>query len=130
MNLILAALAEAGCDVNDLSVDDISPLDHLHGRGLEATEELLVRLNFEPDHWVLDLDAWARGSAEWTHAAPMPVPRNQFACVTFDGKVFVAVADDEGRTADPSLFAIGRCTGRRGAAGQAQAAAAGQAAAR
>tara|TARA_B100001750_G_scaffold239026_1_gene246478 strand:- start:713 stop:1876 length:1164 start_codon:yes stop_codon:yes gene_type:complete len=50
--------------------------------------------------------------------------------VTFDGKVFVAVADDEGRTADPSLFAIGRCTGRRGAAGQAQAAAAGQAAAR
>ncbi|HCE04380.1 MAG TPA: hypothetical protein DEQ98_14195 [Acidobacteria bacterium] len=41
-----------------------------------------------PDHWVLDLDAWARGSAEWTHAAPMPVPRNQFACVTFDGKIY------------------------------------------
>ena len=56
--------------------------------------------------------------------------RKAGAEVTFDGKVFVAVADDEGRTADPSLFAIGRCTGRRGAAGQAQAAAAGQAAAR
>ena len=41
-----------------------------------------------PDHWVLDLDAWAAGSAEWRPAAPMPVPRNQFACVTFDGKIY------------------------------------------
>ena len=41
-----------------------------------------------PDHWVLNLDAWARGSAEWTHAAPMPEPRNQFSCVTFDGKIY------------------------------------------
>ncbi|MDE0828491.1 MAG: hypothetical protein OSB03_04775 [Vicinamibacterales bacterium] len=41
-----------------------------------------------PDHWVLDLDGWANGSAQWTHAAPMPVPRNQFACVTFGGKIY------------------------------------------
>ena len=52
MDAILTALADAGCDVNDLSVDDISPLDHLHGRGLEATQELLARLNFEPVHRV------------------------------------------------------------------------------
>ena len=28
------------------------------------------------DHWVLDLDEWAAGSATWTNVAPMPVPRN------------------------------------------------------
>ena len=41
-----------------------------------------------PDHWVLDLDDWAKGSASWTDAAPMPDPRNQFSCVTFDGKIY------------------------------------------
>ena len=40
------------------------------------------------DHWVLDLDAWAQGSATWTAAAPMPVPRNQFSTVVFDGKIY------------------------------------------
>ena len=41
-----------------------------------------------PDHWVLELDEWAQGNARWTPAAPMPVPRNQFSCVTFDGKIY------------------------------------------
>ena len=40
------------------------------------------------DHWVLDLDEWARGNAQWTTVAPMPQPRNQFSCVTFDGKIY------------------------------------------
>ncbi|HIF06555.1 MAG TPA: hypothetical protein EYQ64_06255 [Gemmatimonadetes bacterium] len=40
------------------------------------------------DHWVLDLDDWARGSASWTDAAPMPVPRNQFSTVVLDGKIY------------------------------------------
>ena len=41
-----------------------------------------------PDHWVLDLDEWAKGSARWKNAAPMPAPRNQFGVVTFDGKIY------------------------------------------
>jgi len=41
-----------------------------------------------PDHWVLDLDQWAEGSARWTSAAPMPEPRNQFSVVTIDGKIY------------------------------------------
>ncbi len=41
-----------------------------------------------PDHWVLDLDEWAKGSAQWKSAAPMPEPRNQFSTVTFDGKIY------------------------------------------
>ena len=40
------------------------------------------------DHWVLDLDEWAQGSAQWTDAAPMPEPRNQFSCVTFEGRIY------------------------------------------
>jgi N-acetylneuraminic acid mutarotase len=41
-----------------------------------------------PDHWVLDLEAWAKGSAQWKNAAPMAVPRNQFSTVTFEGKIY------------------------------------------
>ena len=40
------------------------------------------------DHWVLDLEEWAQGRAGWTAAAPMPEPRNQFSCMTFDGKIY------------------------------------------
>ena len=40
------------------------------------------------DHWVLDLDQWAQGSAQWMNVAPMPQPRNQFSCVTFEGKLY------------------------------------------
>jgi len=40
------------------------------------------------DHWVLDLDDWAAGSATWTNAAPMPVPRNQFSTVVLDEKIY------------------------------------------
>ena len=39
-------------------------------------------------HWVLDLDEWAKGSAEWTAAAPMPGPRNQFGMVVLGGKIY------------------------------------------
>ncbi len=47
--------------------------------------------------------------------------------VRFTGKAFEVVADDEGRTHDPTLFAIGRCTGRRGEAAATQAVRAGRA---
>lgn len=52
------------------------------------------------------------------------------ADVRFDGRGFVVVADDEGRTADAETFAIGRCTGRSGAAARMQAERAGELAAR
>jgi len=41
------------------------------------------------DHWVLDLDKWAKGAARWVTAAPLPAPRNQFSTVTLDGKIHV-----------------------------------------
>jgi len=42
-----------------------------------------------PDHWVLDLDEWAKGAARWKNAAPMPEPRNQFSTVVFEGKIYL-----------------------------------------
>ncbi len=42
-----------------------------------------------PDHWTLDLDAWARnGQARWEHAAPLPVPRNQLSVAVLHGKLY------------------------------------------
>jgi len=40
------------------------------------------------DHWVLDLEVWEDGSAQWTNAAPMPEPRNQFSTVVFNGLIY------------------------------------------
>ena len=40
------------------------------------------------DHWVLDLDQWATGSAQWTDAAPFPLPRNQFSTVVLNNKIY------------------------------------------
>ena len=40
------------------------------------------------DHWVLNLDEWAKGHADWKTARPMPSPRNQFSCVTFNGDIY------------------------------------------
>lgn len=37
------------------------------------------------DHWVLDLE----GSGNWTNAAPMPVPRNQFGTISRDGRIYL-----------------------------------------
>ncbi|MEZ4247792.1 MAG: 2Fe-2S iron-sulfur cluster-binding protein [Polyangiales bacterium] len=50
--------------------------------------------------------------------------------VRFDGRGFLVVADDEGRTHDVTTFAIGRCTGRAGDRSRVQAEAAGRLAAR
>ncbi len=40
------------------------------------------------EHWVLNLDDWAKGSATWEDAAPIPDARNQFSCVVLNGKIY------------------------------------------
>ncbi len=40
------------------------------------------------DHWVLDLDDLAGGSATWRNAAPMPDPRNQFSAVSIGNRIY------------------------------------------
>jgi len=54
-----------------------------------------------PDHWVLDLDAanaaLAGGPpAQWTAAAPMPVPRNHFGATVVNDKIY-AIGGEHGR---------------------------------
>ncbi|NKB33843.1 MAG: hypothetical protein GKR91_12160 [Pseudomonadales bacterium] len=41
-----------------------------------------------PDHWVLNLNDWAMGNAQWQTSTPMPTPRNQFSTVAFQGKIY------------------------------------------
>ncbi|NKB99146.1 MAG: hypothetical protein GKR90_11730 [Pseudomonadales bacterium] len=42
-----------------------------------------------PDHWVFDLDQWAHtGDAQWQHAAPLPVPRNQLSVTVLHNKIY------------------------------------------
>jgi N-acetylneuraminic acid mutarotase len=42
------------------------------------------------EHWVLDLDEYEQGTAQWREeGAPMPVPRTQFSSVVFDGKIYL-----------------------------------------
>ncbi len=61
----------------------------LVGRHLHYLGGLLPdRDTDSPDHWVLDLDAVAKGDAKWKNAAPLPAPRNQFGTVTLDGRLY------------------------------------------
>ena len=43
-----------------------------------------------PDHFVFDLAAWsATGTAQWTHAAPLPVPRNQHSVAVINERIYI-----------------------------------------
>jgi len=59
----------------------------LVGRRLHYFGGLKDRDADSADHWVLDLGA-AGGAAKWTGAAAMPAPRNQFATVVREGKIW------------------------------------------
>lgn len=60
---ILAALEEAGVDAGKATAADLAPLDHLHGRGVEATRELMAKLAPGPGHHLLDIGSGIGGPA-------------------------------------------------------------------
>ena len=60
---ILAALEEAGVDTENLTAADLEPLDHMHGRGAEATREMMVRLAPAPGRHLLDIGSGIGGPA-------------------------------------------------------------------
>ncbi|NQV85444.1 MAG: class I SAM-dependent methyltransferase [Rhodospirillales bacterium] len=60
---ILAALKTAGCDPDNLAPEDLLPLEHLHGRGADATRELLEILSPGPDTHLLDIGSGVGGPA-------------------------------------------------------------------
>jgi hypothetical protein len=55
MDRILAALKEAGKDLERLTIDDLSPVDEFHTRRQLATRELAALLAPKPTDHLLDI---------------------------------------------------------------------------
>lgn len=62
---ILAALTEAGKDIDHLTIDDLAPVDELHSRRRLATEELARMLAPKPGQRVLDIGSGLGGPARY-----------------------------------------------------------------
>ena len=66
---ILAALREAGKDLEHLTPDDLAPVDELHGRGREATADLAKLLDPHPGDRILDVGCGLGGPARFLASA-------------------------------------------------------------
>jgi len=62
---ILNALEKAGLPLDNLSVLDLAPVDHLHARGLPATVDLANRLPIERGQHILDIGCAVGGPARY-----------------------------------------------------------------
>ena len=62
---ILAALREAAGPEAAVTPDALAPIDHFHGRGVLATEELVALLKPEPGEHLLDIGSGIGGPARW-----------------------------------------------------------------
>jgi SAM-dependent methyltransferase len=62
---ILEALAAAGKDLDRLTVADLTPLDHFHGRGLEATADMADLLPVSAGDHLLDIGSGIGGPARY-----------------------------------------------------------------
>jgi N-acetylneuraminic acid mutarotase len=61
----------------------------LVGRNLHYIGGLLPdRVTDADTHWILNLNELEKGEADWTEAAKMPEPRNQFGVLSLNGKIY------------------------------------------
>ncbi|MFL5024291.1 MAG: SAM-dependent methyltransferase, partial [Microvirga sp.] len=66
---ILAALRAArGGEAGPITPDALAPLDHFHGRGLKATQEMVALLDPRPGERILDIGGGIGGPARWIAA--------------------------------------------------------------
>jgi SAM-dependent methyltransferase len=65
---ILQALAEAGCDIEHLSIEELAPIDELHSRRRAATRELASLLAPRRGAHVLDVGSGIGGPARYLAA--------------------------------------------------------------
>jgi MPBQ/MSBQ methyltransferase len=64
-NKILTALENAGKNVDQLTVDDLAPIDEFHIQGREATANLASLLNLQPNFHVLDVGSGIGGPSRY-----------------------------------------------------------------
>lgn len=65
LDRILAALKEAGKDIDHLTIDDLAPVDELHSRRRQATRDLAAMLAPKPGERVLDIGSGLGGPARY-----------------------------------------------------------------
>ena len=63
-NIIVQALGKAG-SLENVTIDDLSPIDEFHIGGREATQDLLQQLNISKKHRVLDIGCGLGGPARF-----------------------------------------------------------------
>jgi len=94
LNAISDAFLSVGINPDSLTTKDLAPVDHFHGRGLAATEDLLAALYVEADHYVLDMGCGIGGPAR--HMAEVAGCRVSGIDLT---ESFIEVADELTRRA-------------------------------
>jgi ubiquinone/menaquinone biosynthesis C-methylase UbiE len=62
---ILTALQNSGKNIDQLTVDDLAPIDELHPLGREATANLASLLNLQPNSHVLDVGSGIGGPSRY-----------------------------------------------------------------
>ena len=65
LDRILAALTEAGRDIEHLTIDDLAPVDEFHGRQRRATEELAAMLAPRAGQRVIDIGSGIGGPSRY-----------------------------------------------------------------
>src|SRR5689334_5493359 len=62
---VIAALRAANGVDAPITPETLAPIDHFHGRGFLATEELARSLNPQPSNHILDIGCGIGGPARW-----------------------------------------------------------------
>jgi len=65
LDRLLGALAEAGKDIDRLTIDDLAPFDEFHSRRRRATEELAALLSPAATDYVIDIGSGVGGPARY-----------------------------------------------------------------
>jgi SAM-dependent methyltransferase len=63
--LITSELSKLGKPLDNVTVQDLSPVDHFHARGFPATQELADRLPIQPGQHILDIGCGLGGPARY-----------------------------------------------------------------